>query len=193
MTDRRQTPQPLTQEQLDWVTAQTERAAAKAAAQAAEKAAEEGVRKGRKQQARQARIGFIILLLGILLVFHLGNRASDGERQAIVDSGKVVSVDGCNRDYTEDVRIRDVFLTSRSIIKNRLEAGESADPQADKAAVRFYDEQLLAFKLPDCRRAEALLTSDPDRFVPDIEPFYPGNPNAPQSVYSQGQKQDRPG
>lgn len=177
--DRRKTPQPLTEEQLKWVAEQTERAAAKAAHQAALDA-------GRNER-RHNRWAFLILLIGILVVFHLGNRASEGERQAIVDSGKAVAIDGCNRDYTEDVRIRDVFLTSQSVIQRRIDSGQSPNPKADKQAVAFYDEQLKTFKLPDCRKAESLLTSDPDRFVPEVEPFWQGsnNPELPRSVYEQ--------
>lgn len=183
--DRRKEPQPLTQAQLEWVVEEVETAT--------EKAAKRGAAEGAKIERRRNRIAFLLLLAGIILVFWLGNRASDAERQAIVESGKVVAIDGCNRDYQEDVRIRDVFLTSQNLVKSRIQAGQSADPEADKAALEFYDQQLDAFKLPDCRKAEGLLTSDPDRFVPEIEPFYPSNPNAPKSIYSQGMGQLRPG
>lgn len=174
--ERRKSPQPLTQEQLEWVVEQTHLTA--------ERAGREGARGVRKW----ATIGYVTLVLGLIFVQQVGNNTSEKERSAIVDSGRAVSVDGCNRDYREDVRIRDVFLTSQSIVKARLKAGESPDPANDRKVIQFYDAQLAAFELPDCRKAESLLTSDPDKFVPNIDPFYEGSPdpNLPKSVYDKG-------
>ena len=183
MTDRRKTPQPLNQAQIDWVTAQTERAAEKAAFHAA------------RAVQRRALIGFIILLLGIIIVQQVGNSTSAKERQAIVDSGRVVSVDGCNRAYEERLKIRDVFLTSQSIVRARVKSGESVDPANDRRALDFYKDQLAAFKLPDCRKAEKLLTADPDKPLPVVEPYYPDstNPDQPQSVFDAGRTRETRG
>lgn len=171
--DRRQTPQPLTSDQLAWVTEQTQHACAKAAATAAQ------------HVQRRALVGFIVLLVGIIVAQGIGNRTSSQERAAIVDSGKVVSVDGCNRAFEERLKIRDVFLTSQKIVQVRVDAGKSSSPDNDKEALAFYKEQLRLFKLPDCRDAEHLLTSDPDKPLPDVEPYYPGskNPDQPKSVF----------
>ncbi len=179
----------MTEAQLNFFTHQTRRA----------------VDRALKRYRRQAALGFALLLLGFLYNAHNNNSqfdqinearnevvaASDNARKAIVASGRAVAIDGCNRDYAEDIRIRDVFFNSRRIVVTRLKSGESPNPMADKLAVKFYNQQLKNFALPDCRDADNIITDDPNAPIPVVIPFNPDEPTAPKSVFvpSSGDKQ----
>lgn len=163
----------MTEEQLNFFTEQTHRA----------------VNEALRRYQRRAILGFLILFVGFLFNAHNNStqfNQLDDARQAVVDSGRAVSIDGCNRDYAEDVRIRDVFYNSRRIVKARIRTGQSPNPTADRLAIRFYNEQLRHFKLPDCRKAENIITDNPDVPVGLPKPFWPGEPTAPSSTFAPG-------
>jgi hypothetical protein len=147
---------PMTQEQMDWVSEQVHRAANKAA----------------RRSRNQSLIGFLILLLGIGFVQWDGHHRSDAARDAIVQTGNVIAVDGCNRDYVSRKEIRAVLARSRDFQKGALDRGDISQTQYD-LAVKFYDERLDTLPLPDCRKAANVLSSDPDK-VPEVpEPLHP--------------------
>jgi hypothetical protein len=169
-------PPGMTAEQLEFFTEQTERAVDK------------GVRRGVKQYRNNALIAFVLLFAGFL--YNANNnriqdrdseRANADGRAAIVQSGDAVAIDGCNRAYEERLKIRDVFQNSKRLVQSRVNQGLGSADDA-KAAIDFYDQQLESFKLPDCRKAASLLTDDPSKPIPMIEPWYPENPDAPQSA-----------
>jgi hypothetical protein len=179
-------PPGMTADQLEFFTEQTERAVRK------------GTVAGVRHYRNQALVAFVLLLAGFLFNANT-NRLQDRDREnlneraraAIVDSGRAVAVDSCNRAYEERLKIRDVFLTSQSIVRARVDAGDSVDPVNDRRALDFYAAQLEAFKLPDCRDTEALLTDDPNKPVPTVEPWYESNENAPVSVFDAGRTKKR--
>ncbi len=171
--DRRKNPQPLTPEQLEWVTEQTKRASEKAAHKAAVVAA--------KHVQRRALVGFLILLIGIIVAQSIGNRTSSQERQSIVDSGKIVAVESCNRDYEDRVKFRSLLIRLKGAALANYAAGDSDKARRD-AAVEFYDTELANYALFDCRRAEAILTSDPEHDRERTTPYWPGNPAAPKEA-----------
>src|SRR5690349_20908769 len=91
--DGEHTPPPgMSQEQLDYFAEETRRAA------------EKGAREGSRKTARNGLIGFLILLAGVGFNSYDTRHQAAQASKAIVASGAVVAVDGCNRDYRDDVR-----------------------------------------------------------------------------------------
>lgn len=155
-------PPPLTQDQLEHFAAEARRAAAK------------GAREGARRQARSALLGFLILFAGISYNVYDIRHSAATSRRAIVQSGRVVSVDGCNRDYRDDRRFiallnHSVVLVKRSIKQQHLEG----TPQA-KEALAFYRTEIrnATNQLPDCRKAVSVVTDDPSKPQPTIVPLH---------------------
>lgn len=149
---------PLTQEQLEYF-AESERRASTAVL--------------RKFQ-RNAIIGFVTLLLGVgFNVYDVRHHASEQSR-AVVQSGTVVAVEGCNRDFRSLVALRGVLQTARTQVRRAVRAGRISKEQGDEA-LKFYKEQLGKLKLPDCRKTEGLLTNDLNHSTlpPIPRPLYP--------------------
>lgn len=131
----------------------------------------------------QSVAGFAILLLGILLALglqqqDLGTRRdlARSQRHAIVESGRAVAVNSCNARFEDRTQIRGVLVASMSATK-RLEAEGIITHERAEDQRAFYTKQLAKLRLPDCRKDAALLTDDPDKPIPHIEPLYPGSPN----------------
>lgn len=150
-------PTPLTEEQLAFFTEQTERAADKAS----------------KHTLKQATIGYLILFMGILMMYLNGQSTSQREREAIVESGRVVSVDGCNRDYETIATLRDEIEASKDRTLKLVKEGTLTEAQAMRS-INETDDFLERYVLPDCRKAEEVLTSDPDQVNRVPKPKYPG-------------------
>lgn len=155
-------PAPLTEEQLHWIEQQTIAAAEKAG----------------KYVWKRAIWGFVVFVVALILVAGYNNHQNTVSRDAIVQSGQAVAVDGCNRDYQDRVQFRGLLERLKEASKVSYQSGRTTKDQYD-TAVDFYDDQLKKFALPDCRDAENLLTSDPNKDLPVIKPYYQGNPDAP--------------
>lgn len=147
---------PMTAEQMHWIEDQVHRAARKAA----------------RRVRNQALVAFLVLLAAIGYVQWDSARGANNAREAVVTSGTAVSVDSCNRDFKSRVEVRAVLKASKDQAKKSLDSGEITQAQYDRS-VSFYNERLKGLPLPDCRTADDVLTSDPDR-VPDVPvPLHP--------------------
>lgn len=175
--ERRHAPPGMTKEQLDFFTYQTEHAVRK------------GTSRGVKHYRNNALVGFMILLVGvgwnIREVKHateVRTKVAAESRDAIVASGRIVAIDGCNRDYADRVKFRNLLLR----LKIATKSNPNSSPEQKKRAVEFYDQELSNYPLIDCRRARNVITSNPDSLRAAPDPYYPGNPRAPREVRVSG-------
>ena len=145
-------PQNLTPEQRAWVKAIALDAA--------------------RHVQRRSTVGFIILLVGLATVLWLGEHHASSARKAIIDTGRIISVDGCNRDFKSRQEIREVLLRSKEFQDGALERGDITKSEYQRA-IEFYDERLEALPLPDCRKSETILSDDPDEVPAKPTPLYP--------------------
>jgi hypothetical protein len=162
--DSAETPsQPLTREQLDFFTEQTRRA----------------VNKALLRYAKRAAVGFLLLFLGFL--FNAWNNenqweriesSSDEARAALVESGDIIAVDGCNRDFETVKALRGVLIASAEFAQNAYNQGIITESDLDQRK-RFYAEQLSTLSLADCRKAQGILTDDADHPLKMPAPMYP--------------------
>jgi hypothetical protein len=154
-------------------------------AEESRRAAEKGTIRGIHAYRRQAIIAFVILVLGVGYNSYIGVQGSverakiaNEAREAIVQSGRVVAVDGCNRDYADRVKFRNLLL--------RLQAASAVSrtqtPEQRKRSQQFYKTELANYPLIDCRRARDIITDEPDELRTAPEPWYPANPDAPQEI-----------
>jgi hypothetical protein len=146
-------PVPLTEDQLKWITEENETTAnrAIAAAEAMD-----------RRRARHRLVGFAVLFLAFLgNVWYSAHIASES-RDQLLRSGDIVAVDGCNRDFQERLEIRGVLIESKNFTRQAYERG--AFPKSElRLRLAFYDERLQSLPLLDCRRADEVLTDDPDK------------------------------
>lgn len=142
-----------------------------------------GAREALNAYRRNAVIGFLILLVGLGVVLWQGAEHADDARQdiaaasedsdkAIVQSGRAVSVAGCNRDFHTNQRLRGLIASSRGDI-DRYVAEGTLTPAQGKRAKQRINEQIKSYPLPDCRKAETILTSKPGKTTEVPEPLYP--------------------
>ena len=153
---------PMTQEQLEWISRQTSRAVNKA------------VENAMRVYSRVALSGFIILLLGLALTVTVMQNYDKDSRKAIVDSGRAVSVAGCNRDFESISRDRTLLARGRANLAKQHDHGEITDA-AFARGDKFYEDELRNYQLPDCREALNLLTDNPDEPIYVPEPRYQGD------------------
>lgn len=146
-------PSPLTEEQIEWFATAQARA----------------VHKGVRRALAGAFVGYVILFAGTMGVWLNGQHVGNEERSAIVDSGKAVAVDGCNRDFN---KFEGIFTRLNAASHEQYMAGVISY-QARVKARTFYEGELAA--LPDCREAEKILTSDPDEQVRIPVPRFPAD------------------
>jgi hypothetical protein len=129
--------------------------------------------------SKRAAVAFVILFLGTLGNGYYTSREASEGRSAIVTSGRVVSVSGCNRDYQDREQFR--FLLIR--LKQAARAAAAKDPNYGearlKAALDFYNEQLKAYPSLDCRISRTVVTDDPSKLPKFPEPCYRHNPKNP--------------
>ena len=154
-------PPPVTLEQLEFFTEQTDKA----------------VRKALAKFSRRAVLGFVVLFLASLGNVWYASHISKGARSAVVNSGYAVAIDGCNRDFRSTETLRLLLKSSRALT---LQAAKSGNISRDRIneSLRFYDSQLEALKLPDCRKSDDVITDDPQASIMIPEPLYPGSPGA---------------
>jgi hypothetical protein len=156
--DRRRNPQPMTHEQMSWVAEQTEHA----------------VRKTARKVVLSALVGYIILFAGVMGVYHNGQSTSSNEQKAIVQSGNIVAVDGCNRDFEDQKRWINLLERLKDSSELAYKPGRTTEAQY-RTAIEFYSGEIALAKkaLPDCRQAEHILTDDPDADRERVRPLYP--------------------
>lgn len=130
-----------------------------------------------RQWRRNALLGYIMLLLGLGANSLIDRDRANQGREALAESGSVVSVTGCNRDFQLYQKVRAVFERSLQAIQDQHEQGLTTDEQYARAKA-FYKDQLTNFALPDCREVANTLTDDPTKAetkTPPV-PLYPGAP-----------------
>lgn len=149
---------PLTDEQIAFLTAQTEHAAKKSV----------------RRYRNEALVGFLCLLLGGGGSFWTQQHDAKTSRNAIVVSGRNVAVSGCNDRYRQQQVIRGLIRSGVKQIDQYEAEGTLTAAQAARA--RLENAQSVAkVKLPDCRLSRDILTDDPRKLLPDNpEPLYPG-------------------
>lgn len=163
-TNKSSITSPLTEAQLAYLTHQTERAAAKAARKES--------RLVLRRYVRGAVVAFLILLAGIGGSFYAQGTDSSASSTAIVQSGRAISVDGCNRDFHTIGKVRSVFMRSALFLRGQYERGDIS-LEAYERGVRYYSQQLATFPLPDCRAALTVVTDDPDAPIRVPVPLHP--------------------
>lgn len=139
------TPEPLTQEQLDWISAQTDHA----------------VKKAVRRVTRRAAVGFVVLLAGLGGQYAAGSHDAIDARHATVQSGRAVAVDGCNRDFRSIDSFRGLVVRLKVANEQAYKRAPVKDPDAYAAAQKFYTDTLGDYRYPDCGRARSIVTDDP--------------------------------
>lgn len=137
---------------------------------------------------RRAVAGYVVLTLGFLGNTYVDRKRAESAREALAQSGNVVSIVGCNRDFKLYVSIRAVFKRSEASARQQHKQGLLTDEQfarmvaANRALIR-------EFPLPDCREVANVLTTAPDKAEdrqPPPSPLYPGSPEAREMVRKAG-------
>lgn len=159
-------PTPLTQEQLAFLTEQTQRAATKAS------------RAALRRYVRGATVAFTVMALAIGGSFYAQGTDSSQGRTAIVQSGRAVAVDGCNRDFKATERFRNLLLRGQAAQKRARADGDITQRQYELGR-EFYKRELRRTPLPDCRDALRILTDDPNVEVRVPPPLYSSPPKPP--------------
>lgn len=153
-TERR--AEPLTEEQLNLIGAETQHAAAKVL----------------KRYSLSAVVGFLILLGTNVFVWGTAQNLNQESRDAIVVSGKVVSIEGCNRDFQTISALRGVLTAAQRQGEKAADAGDISPAQLERSR-DFYDTQLKKLRLPDCKVAGEILTADKDELPRVPTPLRP--------------------
>ena len=127
---------------------------------------------------RGAMVGFALLFAGSLGNSYVDReRANDG-RQALVNSARVVVIDGCNRDFRNTERLRALLIRAETAIEEQYRSDFISKRRYDEA-IKFYEAEIKRLKLPNCKTARNVITDDPFTPVPDPPlPLYPGSPLA---------------
>lgn len=156
---------PMTSEQLQFFTDQTQRA----------------VRKATNRVVRRASAGFLILLFGLGGQYYVGQQdlksrreIAQKQREAIVHTGNAVAVAGCNRDFLSTKALRGLLSSALSQTGLAYKRGDITHAQLVRAE-EFYSAQLKLLALPDCRPVTHLVSADPTKPIVVPDPmFEPG-------------------
>lgn len=139
----------LTEDQLAFFTEQTRRAVSKAL----------------WRYAKPVILTYCALIVGLVLAFHANavtarhqREQSSAQRTALVDSGRAVAVDGCNRDFRDKDDFRGVLIRLRAATT----LSRTQTPEQKAAALSFYDKTLSKQAYPNCGAARSIITSDPN-------------------------------
>lgn len=125
-----------------------------------------------RSYAKGALVGFVILLAGVGLAFREGTLRANGARDAIVRSGSVIAVDGCNRDFRSISNLRGIIDNSRTQLKSYERDGTISHEQYLRGLAEI-DKQLKTYPLPDCRKADDVLTANPNKVPEAPVPLHP--------------------
>lgn len=128
----------------------------------------------------RALAAFVLILVAYGYLFNVDQRAdidrqqdAKAARAAIVESGNIVAISGCNQHFRDRQAIRAVLFASRRVQQRARKRGDTTRAQY-LDSIRFYRSQLTRLRLPDCRDTVRTLTDDPNRkplVVP--RPLYP--------------------
>lgn len=110
-------------------------------------------RRSMRTYRRNAIVGFLVLLAGLGATRYMDVQQLNQSRQAVVDSGNAIVVDGCNRDFETARRQREALYKQPQRSGRRLTEAEK------NRIVR----QLTP--LPDCREVRNALTDNPEKRV----------------------------
>lgn len=153
---------PMTPEQLQFFTDQTQRA----------------VRLATKRVTRRASAGFLILLLGLGGQYYVGQQdlvhrrdIAQKQRAAIVTTGNAVAVTGCNRDFVSTKALRGLLTSALAQTKDARKRGDITEIQYTRAQT-FYSKQLSLLVLPDCRPVTHLVSADPNKPIAVPTPLH---------------------
>lgn len=153
---------PMTSEQLQFFTKQTERAVAKAT----------------RRVTQRATAGFLILLIGLGGQYYVGQQdlvarreIAQKQRTAIVHTGNAVAVAGCNRDFISTKALRGLLMSALSQTTAARKRGDISAEQYGRAK-SFYTAQLANLPLPDCRPVAHLVSADPNKPTSIPTPLY---------------------
>ena len=111
-----------------------------------------------KTWRRGALAAFVFLSVATASVGAIDRHTAAVGRGAIVKSGRVISVDGCNRDFRViGVAIR---IIDASAIAVKAAHTTRAEQELDSLAV---SRAALVAAQPDCRKAGQIVTDDPNK------------------------------
>lgn len=133
---------------------------------------------------------FLLVAASVYSANEAGNSAADARtaaktaakvsadsRVALVASGKVALVTGCNRDFHTQGAFVDLLQRLDKATEANYRAGKSTKEARDAARAFYQPEIRKAMRLvPDCRVVENVLTADPNVPIPVIKPLYPKKP-----------------
>lgn len=172
---------PFTQEQIEWLAerdAELDRRRREWIDERESRLKEHGTdwsRRHIRAYTRRATIGFLILLAGVGGAFYTQGKDRKESNRAIVQSGRVISVSGCNRDYVTVNRLRNVLKRSLDFQRAALQRGDITLDQFSRAQ-EYFVEQLDGLPQVDCRPSASLITDNPED-LPDIpKPLHPPDP-----------------
>jgi hypothetical protein len=143
----------------------------------------ESVRRALHTYTRNAIVGFLILLAANIFVWRTVQSLNDSRRadivrtgvnarEAIVASGRVVSVEGCNRDFQTIKALRGVLATAKTFNEAAAKRGEIS-PTRLAETESFYAAELGTLQLPDCRVSARTLTANKNAPVREPTPLHP--------------------
>lgn len=124
-------------------------------------------------------VAYLFLVAAVSFAISSAQGEGDARRAAIVETGRIVAVDGCNRDFRSLQAIRSVLIAAKAQHNSLLRRKLITKVQHDDA-IRFYDVQLRGVELPDCRKSLGILSEDPDKKIATPEPLYAGSPRERQ-------------
>lgn len=157
---------PFTQEQLEYLAERDGRLV---------ESCGHGFRKGIKHLRNGALAGFLVLLAGIAGAFYASGHDASQANSAIVKSGRVVSVSGCNRDYVTVNRLRNVLKRSEDFQHAALARGDISLEQFERSRA-YFDQQLDGLPQVDCRSSATIITDDPNDIGAVPKPLHPPEP-----------------
>lgn len=137
----------------------------KAAAEATERAA----RKALKRYVVASAVGYLFLLFGIGYAIYYSGHSADEARSSIVNSGRAVSVSGCNRDYDTISILRSEIAKGRKTLRQYYDEGLLTRAQY-RRGIRSTRRILKRYTVPDCYAAKQVITDDPDAVIVIPEP-----------------------
>lgn len=133
--------------------------------------AENAVKRFDKRRRHAARAGYLILLLGVIAAIWVSTHDAAANRDAIVQSGTVVAVEGCNRDFKTIGVLRAQVLKSKHQARLFYKEGTLTLPQLERTLAQT-DRFLKRYPQPDCRVAASVLTSDAENVPPVPTPLH---------------------
>lgn len=128
----------------------------------------DAVRSAQRRGIRIALTGYLILFGGIMAERYVSAHESNAAREAIVQSGTVVAVSGCNERFKDRKEVRAVLIASRDETRRR----KDISPERRAASEAFFTERLAKLPMPDCRKALTILSDDPNKKVTIPKPLY---------------------